>query len=487
MSTPGLIIAAPASGQGKTTVALALMRALTKRGMTIAPAKAGPDYIDPGYHAAAARCPSVNLDPWGMRPETRAALLTRRDANLVVVEGAMGLFDGAADGTGATADLAAETGYPIILIIDAKGQGASAAAVLRGFATHRRDIRLGGVLFNRVGSPRHADILAEAVARSGLDIPVLGCLARDESLAMDSRHLGLVQARERADLDALLDRAADWIEAGADLDAVIALATPGRPEAADSAPPIPPLGQRIAVAQDDAFAFAYPHVLDGWRAAGAEIAFFSPLAGEAPESGADAVYLPGGYPELQAGRLAAASRFLDGLRAAAQTATVYGECGGYMVLGEGLTDSEGARHAMAGLLPLETSFAERRLHLGYRHARQAGAGPWSEKGPKYGQGGTRFLAHEFHYATTLRAEGASLFEVTDSTGADLGAQGLCQGRVSGSFIHLIDRAPATAKKREAPDDLLARVGLGEALEGAERAVDRWLDDATDFLSGRNTR
>lgn len=485
MSIPGLIIAAPASGQGKTTVALALMRALTNRGISVAPAKAGPDYIDPGYHAAAARRPSVNLDPWGMRPETRAALLAGRSADLVVVEGAMGLFDGAADGTGATADLAAETGYPVLLIIDAKGQGASAAALLRGFATHRHDLRIGGVLFNRVGSPRHADILTEAVARSGLGIPVLGCLARDETLTLDSRHLGLVQARERADLDTLLDRAADWIEAGADLDAILALAAPSRAKQADTAPPIPPLGQRIAVAQDDAFAFAYPHVLDGWRAAGAEIAFFSPLADEAPEPGADAVYLPGGYPELQAGRLASATRFLDSLRAAAKTATVYGECGGYMVLGEGLTDAEGTRHALAGLLPLETSFAERRLHLGYRRARQMGGGPWSSNG----QGGTLFLAHEFHYATTLRAEGAGLFNVSDSTGTNLGTQGLCHGRVSGSFIHLIDRAatPATGKNRDTPDDLLDRVGLGDALEGAERTVDRWLDDATDFLSGRNTR
>ena len=257
--------------------------------------------------------------------------------------------------------------------------------------------------------------------------PVLGALPRREDLAHPSRHLGLVQAEERADLTEFLGRAADAAQAGVDLDALAALAAPL--PGPGPARPLPPPAGRIAVARDAAFAFAYPHLLADWSAAGAEILPFSPLADEAPDPSAGFVWLPGGYPELHAGRLAAARTFLRGLRA--HEGEIYGECGGYMVLGDGLTDADGRRHAMAGLLRLETSFAERRLHLGYRHAR-------AEAGPLTG----RWAAHEFHYAATLRAEGAPLFaSVRDAAGAELGPAGLRRGRVSGSFLHLIDAVP----------------------------------------------
>jgi cobyrinic acid a,c-diamide synthase len=198
--------------------------------------------------------------------------------------------------------------------------------------------------------------------------------------------------------------------------------------------PLPPLGQRIAVARDEAFLFVYPAVLEGWRRQGATLSFFSPLADEPPDSAADAVYLPGGYPELHAGRLAAAERCLAGLRrAAAAKAAIYGECGGYMLLGDSLTGADGATHRMTGLLPLATSFAERRLHLGYRSARLLADTPL---GPR----GARFRGHEFHYATTLRTGDAEpLFALADSCGIDLGPSGLRRGSVFGSFIHLIDR------------------------------------------------
>ena len=207
----------------------------------------------------------------------------------------------------------------------------------------------------------------------------------------------------------------------------------GKPQTAD--PPLPPLGRHIAVARDDAFVFAYPSVLSGWRAAGAELSFFAPLADQAPDPAADAVYLPGGYPELHAGRLAACERFLGGLRRmAGERKAIYGECGGYMALGETLTASDGGVHRMAGLLPLATSFAERRLHLGYREATLLAAGP-------LGKAGTRFRGHEFHYATTVsEGEAAPLFATADSCSADLGPAGLRRGSVTGSFIHLIDRA-----------------------------------------------
>ncbi len=437
MAAPGLILAAPASGQGKTVTALAIIRALARQGVKVAVAKAGPDYIDPAFHVAAGGNPCFNLDLWAMRGETLGGLVAGLGANadIVVCEGVMGLFDGAADGSGSTADLAAVTGWPVVLIADVRGQGASAAATIRGFAGHRPDVTLAGVILNRVGGPGHRQILAEAIAAVLPDLPLLGNLPRDNALALPDRHLGLVQAVEHPDLESFLDRAADIAAASIDLDALRALACPAGLAPA-AAIPLPPPGQRIAVARDEAFAFAYASVLEGWRAAGAELSFFSPLADEPPDSHANAVYLPGGYPELHAGRLAGNGRFRDGLgEAAARGAAVYGECGGYMVLGRGLIDGNGARHAMAGLLPLETSFAERRLHLGYRAVTVAGDSPLGTRGLCY-------RGHEFHYATTVEEGPADpLFTVADARGADLGPAGLTAGRVTGSFIHLIDRAP----------------------------------------------
>ena len=437
MTAPGIIISAPASGQGKTIVTLAIIRALTNYGLTVAAAKAGPDYIDPAFHAAAGGNPCFNIDPWAMRLETFVGATVRlgEESSMIVCEGAMGLFDGAADGRGSTADISAITGWPVVLVVDVRGQGASVAALLQGFAGHRPDLALAGVILNRVGSARHADILTGAIRDSGLDLPVLGCLPRDTALELPDRHLGLVQASEHPALDDFLEGAAEIVRKSIDLKALrkIARRAPaGRAELA----PLAPIGQRTAIARDEAFAFSYASVLEGWRAAGAELSFFSPLADEAPAGAADAVYLPGGYPELQAGRLANNGRFLAGLRdAAARDAAVYGECGGYMVLGRGLTDADGVRHAMAGLLPLETSFAERKLHLGYRAVTAAGDSPLGAKGLCY-------TGHEFHYATVV-AEGPAepLFTVADARGTDLGHAGLAVGRVTGSFIHLIDRAP----------------------------------------------
>lgn len=436
---PGLILAAPASGSGKTVATLALMRALTDAGRRIAPAKVGPDYIDPAYHQAACGRPSVNLDPWAMRPETRAGLIAElgHSADLALVEGVMGLFDGAADGRGATADLAAETGWPVVLVLDVKGQSASAAAVAKGFAGLRGDVRLAGVILNRVGSPAHRALIEAGFAAHAPEIPVLGAIPRDARLALPSRHLGLIQARERPDLEAFIAEAAQIVADAVDLHALQAAARPGRaPDAAAYGPALSAPGGRIAIAHDDAFAFLYPHLTAGWRRAGAEICFFSPLQDETPDQTADAVYLPGGYPELQAGRLAAASTFKAGLRAAADRgAWIFGECGGYMTLGEALIDADGVRHAMAGLLPVTTSFAERRLSLGYRRAAVAADCALASAG-------TVLLGHEFHYATVVEeGPGEPLFRLQDATGADRGAAGLVDGRVAGSFLHVVDRAP----------------------------------------------
>jgi cobyrinic acid a,c-diamide synthase len=356
----------------------------------------------------------------------------------------MGLFDGAPTDPavggggpdGSTADLAAATGWPVVMVVDAKGMGASAAALVQGYAGFREGVRVAGVLFNRAGGPGHGEILRQACAPLG--IPVLGALPRRAELVLPDRHLGLVQAGEHGDLEDLLDRAAVWIGDAVDVDALLALARPavfpGEREAA-ALTALPPLGQRIAVARDTAFAFAYPHLLEGWQAAGAEVLPFSPLANEAPDAGADAVFLPGGYPELHAGRLAAAGRFRDGLRRlAADGALVYGECGGYMVLGRGLEDAQGDRHPMLDLLPLETSFESPRMTLGYRTARLSADGP-------LGRSGADFRGHEFHFAHLLGDEiEPSLFACRDARGRDLGAAGCRRANVMGSFIHLIDRA-----------------------------------------------
>ncbi len=435
MSAPGLIIAAPASGGGKTLVTLALLRRLRLDGIAVASCKTGPDYIDPAFHARASGRPCFNLDPWAMRPGTLAMLAGQAglDAELMVVEGVMGLFDGAADGTGSTADLAVASGWPVVLVLDARGQGASAAAVARGFRDHRADVHVAGVILNQVGGPAHEAMLRHAVESIGM--PVFGCLPRRGDLTLPGRHLGLVQAEEHADLETFLDNAAEWVGAHVELKALRGIAQPSDFVGASARASVPPLGSRIAVARDAAFAFSYPHVLEGWRAAGAEVVFFSPLADEAPDGAADAVYLPGGYPELHAGRLAANRCFREGLgEAANRGAWVFGECGGYMVLGRGLVDGEGEAHVMAGLLPLETSFQTRRLHLGYREGEITFANP-------LGSAGARLRGHEFHYATvTFESPEIPLFTVRDSAGTHLGAAGTHAGTVMGSFVHVVDQA-----------------------------------------------
>ncbi|TNC68030.1 cobyrinate a,c-diamide synthase [Rubellimicrobium roseum] len=429
----GIVLAAPASGSGKTTVTLGLLRAWRRKGVAVRAAKSGPDYIDPRFHEAACGAPCVNLDAWAMG-KARLRSLAAGDGPLVV-EGAMGLFDGAPpEGRGSTADLARVLGLPVVLLVDAGRMAQSVGPLVAGFARHDPRLRVAGVILNRVGSERHRAMLTRAVEAVGL--PVLGALPRAVGLAHPSRHLGLVQAEERPDLEEFLDRAASFVEQYVDLDA-LAHVMAGGPWS-EQALRLPPPAQRIAVARDAAFAFAYPHLLADWRAQGAEIATFSPLGDEAvPDAGL--VVLPGGYPELHAGRLAAAETFMKSLIHAAQFTNIYGECGGYMVLGEVIVDANGTAHQMTGLLGLETSFATRRLHLGYRHV-EAGSGPFPG----------RWAAHEFHYATTLRAEGEPLFRAWDAEGVELTPMGLRRGRVAGSFAHLIDRA----------DGLDAGAGLG---------------------------
>ena len=417
----GLILAATGSGSGKTTVTLGVLRALARRRQAIRSAKSGPDYIDPRFHESASGQPCLNLDAWAMSPD-RIRDLAAGDAPLII-EGAMGLFDGAPpSGKGATADLARILGIPVVLILDVSSQSQSAASVLGGFANHDPSVRIAGVILNKLGSSRHEKMVRNALAASG--IPVIGAIHRTASLHSPSRHLGLVQASERDDLEQFLNTAADLIQDAVDVDALLALAEP-LPRPSGTQPILPPPAQSIAIASDAAFAFAYPHLLQAWRKAGASLSFFSPLNDEAPDP-ADLVILPGGYPELYADQLAQAEKFKSGVRSAN---AVYGECGGYMVMGDGLTDKDGTRHEMLGLLRLETSFAQRKLQLGYRRLTPLG-GPWDMP----------LMGHEFHYATTFSAKGDPMFRASDAAGETLSDMGLRNGPHCGSFAHVIDRA-----------------------------------------------
>ena len=424
MALNGLILAAPASGAGKTMVTLGLLRALHNRGIDICSAKSGPDYIDPAFHEAASGKPCVNLDAWAMAPAALRAMAHRQAAGTLLIEGAMGLFDGApvADdpmGKGSVADLARALDLPVVLVVDVSRQAQSVAAVIAGLAGFCKGVRIAGVILNKVGSARHREMIERAIT----GIPVLGAIPRDNRMVRDSRHLGLVQAGEDSGLEDFIEGVASVIADSVDLDKLLSLADVV-PKAGETQA-LKPIGQRISVARDEAFGFIYPHMISGWQAAGAEISFFSPLADEAPHPNSDAIFLPGGYPELNAGRLAANSRFKHALRAS--KAEIYGECGGYMVLGEGLEDANGVRHEMLGLLPVSTSFAKRKLHLGYRtlHALN---GPFA---------GQKLNAHEFHYASITGAAPADLFTAADSMGAPLGSIGHRRGAVSGSFAHII--------------------------------------------------
>jgi cobyrinic acid a,c-diamide synthase len=429
----GLIIAAARSGAGKTTVTLGLVAALRRSGVDVRTAKSGPDYIDPAFHEAASGAPGTNLDSWAMPPPLLDALAARAagESGVLIVESAMGLFDGVtapAGRTGSAADLAARFHLPVALVLDISGQAQTAAAIARGFVLHDPAVRVAGVILNRVASERHRRMAAEAI--SSLGIPVFGAIPRETTLTMPERHLGLVQAAEHPELDRLLDRLADLIRLNVDLPAILAAAGPidiGAGEGRDGI--LPPPGQRIALAHDAAFSFTYPHILAGWRAMGAEILPFSPLADEAPPQHADAAWLPGGYPELHAGRLACATNFRVGLARFAETRPVHGECGGYMALGAALIDADGARHEMAGLLDHVTSFAKRKLNLGYRAATLTDPSPF---------GAAEMRGHEFHYATLAdRGTDSPLARLRDSAGTDLGFAGGRRGRVSGSFFHMI--------------------------------------------------
>lgn len=439
----GLVIAAPRSGSGKTTVTLGLLAALKARGIAVAPAKTGPDYIDRTILEHASGAPAINLDPWAMSPARLRQLASEHaaGADLLLVEGVMGLFDGAASGAGSTGDLSATLDLPAVLVVDADRQSQSIAALVHGFATWRPDVRIAGLIVNRAASTRHETMLRAALA--ALDIPLLGILPRRDTLALPSRHLGLVLPSDLAAFDDIVSAAAEAVTDYLDLNLLLALSTPlapvgtsplageaGRGGAVSTG--LPPLAQHTAIARDAAFAFTYPHWLTAWQNAGATLSFFSPLADETPDPSAGAVFLPGGYPELHAHALSRCQTFMAAMTAAmTRNCTIYGECGGFMVMGKTLTDKDGVTHPMGGLLPHDTRIDRPKRVLGYRRLTHTGALPWPKS----------LTGHEFHYssARVIRG-GTSLFTATDALGEELPPMGLVQGRVMGSYAHVIDIA-----------------------------------------------
>ena len=429
----GLMISAPSSGTGKTTVMLGLLRVLADTGLVVQPFKSGPDYIDPAFHHAAARRPSYNLDSWAMDNRLLNAIAAQADgADIAISEGSMGLYDGVAtqgaNGYGSSAETATRMEWPVVLVVDVSGQAQSAAATALGFMHYAPELPFAGVILNRVASPRH-----ERLARSGMDkagIAVLGVLPRRGDLALPERHLGLIQAIEHPDLEQAISNYAEFLRSHVDIEAIKNAAKGARPIVQGAL--APPPAQRIALARDAAFSFTYPHLLKGWRSAGAEILPFSPLANEAVPD-ADLVWLPGGYPELHAGVIASADRFLTSLRNHAIDKPVHGECGGYMALGESLIDKDGTRHKMAGLLGLVTSYEKRKFHLGYRQA--------ALKSSALGfTAGTRLRGHEFHYSTILNEPDQPLADVFDADGNPVIETGSVRGHVTGTFFHMIAEA-----------------------------------------------
>lgn len=442
MTARGIIIGAPRSGSGKTSVAIGLMRALRRRNMSVKGAKSGPDYIDPGFHMAATGRAGINLDSWAMSPALLAELAakTATDAEIVILESAMGLFDGIMAGqgrTGAASDLARLYRLPTILVLDVSGQSQTAAAIVRGFTNHDPDVRIAGVVLNRVGSERHRKYCADAIEEVG--IPVVGTIMRNPDMALPERHLGLVQASEHEAIDGFIERLADTMEASLDIDRVCELAAPFRPKPSISetaAVSLPPPGQRIALAQDKAFTFLYPHLTASWLAAGAELVPFSPLADEAPPDDCNCCWLPGGYPELHAGKLSKATNFREGMGNFARTRPVHGECGGFMVLGKSLEDADGVTHPMLGLLGHSTSFAKRKMNLGYRQAKL-------RFDCSIGKGGETARGHEFHYARVTDAgTDEPLADIADGLGNPIGPSGGRRGLVTGTFFHAIAQSGA---------------------------------------------
>lgn len=436
-----LIIAAPGSGSGKTTITIGIMETMRRRGLTVAPFKVGPDFIDPGYHHLATGRISYNLDGWICSPESVKDTFDRYSygADIAVVEGVMGLFDGI-DGLhddGSTAQIAKIIGAPVILVVDARSQARSVAALVKGYATYDPDVWVRGVIFNNVGSDNHARILRDAVEALEMGIPVIGCIPTDPRLTLHSRHLGLVTAGEQQLADDYLDHLVGVIKEKIDFGLIWAAGVPlpnddPYPLHLDVIPR--PSEVRIAVARDMAFCFVYEPNLIMLREAGAELVEFSPLTDTHLPENIQGLYLPGGYPELFVDQLSGNSSLLREIRRVIRGGLpTYAECGGFIYLTQGVRDrvsDTGAIFPLVGIFPVETSMLPRRKALGYREIELTAD-------TLLGKKGTIARGHEFHYSemTPMPAKVKTAYQVRKHT-MNLGSEGYQYKNCLASYVHL---------------------------------------------------
>lgn len=467
MLVPRLVVAGTQSGVGKTTVTLAILAALKARGRQVQPFKAGPDFIDPGHHSAAAGRPSRNLDGWLLGAAINRDIFTRAAANadISVIEGMMGLFDSSSpvNEIGSTAELAKQLDAPVLLVIDGSSMARSAAAMVSGYATFDPALRVAGVLFNRVGSEGHYQLLKEAVEHE-TDVAVVGYLRPDQAVTISDRHLGLVMAMEQGTGE-LYGRLAMLAEETVDLDRIEALAQLSVPLPAAVPRPVPKnQGRtiRIGVAQDAAFCFYYQDNLELLQAEGADVVSFSPMKDPVLPD-VDLLYLGGGYPELHGSALTGNIAMRMAIRQfAGRGGTIYAECGGMMYLTRAIRDFSGVSHEMVGLFPAEAVMKKSGLTLGYRTVELS-------QTCILGASGTVARGHEFHYSTLVPSGSLDYAcALRDARGLERGQDGLVAGNVVALYTHLhfasqpqvaaalvasARRAPAQAPENmEAQDD-----------------------------------
>ena len=438
----GFVVAGTHSGCGKTTITLGLMAALRRRGLVVAPFKVGPDFIDPGHHTEIAGRQSHNLDGWMLSKEDNLEIFSRntQDADIAVIEGVMGLFDGY-DGrseAGSTAQMAKWLGLPVVLVADVRSMARSAAALVQGFENFDPGLEFKGVIFNRVGSPSHLKYLRECL-EGNVSMPLLGGLARDADIAVPERHLGLLTREDHALSPMFREKLADLIEKTVDIDSLINILPDMAPSSIPTAPSRPSV-VRIGLAADRAFCFYYPENLEMLEACGAEIVRFSFLNDDTLPADIDGIYLGGGYPELHAGRISGnrrlKSQILEKWR---QGMPVYGECGGFMVLCKSLVDLEGRKYPMVGCFDFTCRMTSGPPVLGYREIMLS-------EDTILGDAGTRIRGHEFHYSRLDDPRMKSVCRAVDRSQAARDVYGFKAGRCFAGYPHLHFRSrPSVAR------------------------------------------
>lgn len=392
---PAIVVAGASSGVGKTSVALGLAAALTRRGMRVQTFKVGPDFLDPGYLAIASGRTSYNLDTWMCGADYAKDLYARKtaDADIAVVEGVMGMYDGAdaAHSRGSTAEVAALLGAPVLLVVNARGAARSLAAVVKGFCEFERDARIVGIAANFRGSERHAGILRDALSSVNLP-PLMASIPKGALPELSSRHLGLVSADARSLTGQTIRLLADALESHADIDALIAAAVSTVPRKAEAARAPAAPKARIGVAMDEAFHFYYHDSLEALERAGAEMVPFSPVRDAALPEGLDGLYLGGGYPEEHARAISQNAGMIRSIVEFADAGKpVYAECGGLIYLSRGIETLDGTRHSFAGILPVWARMRSSYQSLGYAEA-------FFSRDTLLGKAGDSVKGHMFHYS-----------------------------------------------------------------------------------------